>query len=246
MLEWVGLDDLAWTPEDLYAPADKIWGSITPFIKTPLEIAAGFTFFPEFAHPKTIRDRWQYFFNTLGATDVYNAITGKPSANNFVDIMKSTVMYTYDYKTSAYWDVMDAKNEFQNKADMSVAPTRKSNALYYMKQAVRYGEQEKAIKYMNEYFEEDGTGRGIAASIATMNLLYGFLSEDTYEKGKKFISTLDDVMTEKLYIAYDFYQEYLEIPLAVSSLLRKENTSEEQAKKLLTAYIKKAGDKNKK
>ena len=79
MLEWVGLDDLQWDAEDIYAPADKIYGSITPFLKTPFELSTGLTFYPEFAHPRAIRDRWQYFFNTLGPADVYSAVSGKPS-----------------------------------------------------------------------------------------------------------------------------------------------------------------------
>ena len=57
-------------------------------------------------------------------------------------------------KTAAYWDTLDNKDQFKGGTNDSFEPTPKRNAAYYMKQAIRYGETDKAIRYMKDYFKE--------------------------------------------------------------------------------------------
>lgn len=244
LLEWFGLDDYKLTSGDWTAPIDKAYSMITPFVKLPVELATGLNFYPSLSHPRGIRDKWQHFFNSFGVDSVYNAVTGKPTrgqGNILKEIgenLKGAVTYSYDYKESAYYEILDLKREFQGKTDNTIyGTTPKSNALYYMKTAIRYKDEKAALKYLDAYFDNGGTVKGIKQSIATLNPMYGFTGKDTMEKGKAFVASLSDEQKEKLKIAQDFYEEDLALPENVLSML-KNDTTEEEAKNLLKKYIK--------
>ena len=237
LLEWVGLDDYKWTEEDLMAPVDKVWGMVTPAAKAPVELFSGLNFYPSLSQPSAIRDKWQYFFNTFGVDELYNELSGKP-AKGWGDVLKSTFIYDYDYKESAYYEILDVKREYQGDESGSIyKATDKSNALYYMKQAVRYKDKDAALKYLDEYFENGGTGKGIKQSISMMNPIYGFTGKDSAEELDKFIATLTDEQKEKLKIAQDYYENDLMLPEKVSELLGKKDITDEEAKNVLRKYI---------
>lgn len=235
LLEWVGLDDWKWTEDDWQAPIDKLWDSITPAIKVPFELATGESRYSDFDQPSAIRDRWEYLFNTFGLSDVYKGVTGKPVKNGLWDTIQNMVIYKYDTMESAYWDTIANKRNWQNQAQTSVDPTPKSNALYYMKQAIRYGEADKAKKYMKEYFKQGGTGKGIVTSINTMNPYYGFTSDDNKAKGDEWVASLDAVEREKLESAVSYYNSYLAIPEAYKKKLNKADNATAEA--LMNTYI---------
>lgn len=235
LLEWVGLDDWKWTEDDWQAPIDKMWDSITPAIKVPFELATGESRYSDFDQPSAIRDRWEYLFNTFGLSDVYKGVTGKPVKNGLWDTVQNMAVYKYDTMESAYWDTIANKRNWQNQAQTSVDPTPKSNALYYMKQAIRYGEADKAKKYMREYFKEGGTGKGIVTSINTMNPYYGFTSENNKEKGDEWVASLNEIEREKLESAVSYYNSYLAIPEAYKKKLNKADNATAEA--LMNTYI---------
>lgn len=237
LLEWFGLDDYKWSSEDLTAPLDKAWGMVTPFLKMPVELVSGLNFYPSLTQPRAIRDKWQHFFNSLGVDDLYNEITGKPT-KGAGEILKGSVVYSYDYKESAYYEILDIKREYQGKTDNTIyGIDAKSNALYYMKTAVRYKDKEAALKYLDEYFENGGTAKGIKQSFATLNPMYGFTSKDTAEKGEAFIASLTEDQKEKLKIAQDYYENDLMLPENVLAKLGKKDITDEEAKNVLRGYI---------
>ena len=235
LLEWVGLDDWKWTEDDWQAPIDKIWDSITPAIKVPFELATGESRYSDFDQPSAIRDKWEYLFNTFGLSDVYKGVTGKPVKNGLWDTVQNMAVYKYDTMESAYWDTIANKRNWQNQAQTSVDPTPKSNALYYMKQAIRYGEADKAKKYMKEYFKQGGTGKGIVTSINTMNPYYGFTSDDNKAKGDEWVASLNEIEREKLESAVSYYNSYLAIPEAYKKKLNKADNATAEA--LMNTYI---------
>ena len=81
---------------------------ISPIIKTPVELITGLNFYPSITQPRAIRDRWEHFFSTLGVDDVYRLVVGKPN-KGVADIAKGAVIYSYDYKESAYYEILDIK-----------------------------------------------------------------------------------------------------------------------------------------
>ena len=238
LLEWVGLEDYKWTEEDLLAPVDKMVGMISPFYKLPVELTTGLNFYPSITQPRAIRDKWEHFFSTLGYEDVYKIVSGKPN-KGFGDVVKGSFVYSYDYKESAYYEILDIKRKYQGSEDGSIyKPTAKSNALYYMKTAIRYKDAKTALKYLDEYFKHGGTGKGISQSIAMLNPMYGYTSASTYEAGVAFINSLSDEEKEKLKIAYDYYEKELMLPEEVAKYLRKKDITNEEAKNVLRKYIK--------
>lgn len=238
ILEWFGLEDYKWTSEDLTAPLDKAWGMVTPFVKMPVELVSGLNFYPSLTAPRSIRDKWQHFFNSFGVDDVYSEVTGKPT-RGMGEILKGAFVYSYDYKESAYYEILDLKREYQGKTDNTIYGTNaKSNALYYMKTAVRYKDRDAALKYLDEYFDNGGTVKGIKQSFATLNPMYGFTSKDTMENGRAFIASLTDEQREKLKIAQDFYENDLMLPETVLDKLGKKGITDEEAKNVLRNYIK--------
>ena len=237
LLEWFGLEDYQWTEEDALAPVDKIAGMITPLVKTPTELITGLNFYPSITQPRAIRDRWEHFFNSLGVAEEYKMLTGKPT-RGFGEYVKGAFIYHYDEKESAYYEILDVKREYQGDEDGSIyKPTDKSNAIYYMKTAIRYKDKKAALKYLEKYFENGGTAKGITQSIAMLNPMYGYTSEDTLEKGEAFVKSLSDDEKDKLKIAMNYYEQDLMLPENVSAQLRKKNITEQQAKNLLKNYI---------
>jgi hypothetical protein len=210
---------------------------ITPFAKIPVEIASGLNFYPELTKPRAIRDKWDHFFNSWGVADVYRHATGKPT-RGVGHTIENAFLYKYDYKESAYYEIQDRKREFQNKKSSTIyGVDDKSNALYYMKLAVRYNDKKAALKYLDQYFENGGTGRGITQSFATLNPMYGFTGKDTIEKGKLFVKSLDDNEKQKLKIALKYYEDELMLPPNVIELLKKKNITDSEAKNVLKKYI---------
>ncbi len=106
-----------------------------------------------------------------------------------------------------------------------------------MKTAIRYKDKDAALKYLDEYFENGGTAKGIEQSIRMLNPMYGYTGKDTFEKGQEFINSLSYEEKEKLKIAQEYYENDLMLPEEVSTRLRKKDITEEEAKNLLRNYI---------
>ena len=237
ILEWFGLEDYKWSSEDLIAPLDKAWGMVTPFMKLPIELVSGLNFYPSLTQPRAIRDKWQHFFNSFGVDDLYNEVTGKPT-KGAGEILKGSVVYNYDYKESAYYEILDIKRKYQDKTDNTIYGTdAKSNALYYMKKAIRYKDKEAALKYLDEYFKNGGTVKGIKQSFATLNPMYGFTSKETAQKGKAFVASLTEDEKEKLKIAQEYYENDLMLPENVLDKLGRNDITDEESKNVLRNYI---------
>ena len=241
MLEWFGFDDFEWTKEDLYAPVDKLYGMFSP-VKTPLEAVAGLTFYPSIAKPYPIRDWVEHLLNSIGLDSIYRYATGKPTGS-LSDLALSAVVYKYDYKESAYNEIRGRKRVFEGKdANKDIYyPTAKSNALYYMRLAMKKGDNEKALKYLDDYFNAGGTPSGIATALDNMNPMDGYISKKTMAKGQEFAEWLDDNEREKLKIAQQFYDDTLSLPPGIKKLLNKNGVSNEMAKSLIANWIRATG-----
>jgi glutaminase len=70
--------------------------------------------------------------------------------------------------------------------------------------------------------------------------MYGFTGKDTLEKGQEFVQSLSDNERAKLEIAQKYYESELMLPESVAYFLRKKGITNEEAKNLLTNYIKSA------
>lgn len=245
LLEWVGLDDVAivdgkiegLTDENVFvAGLNKLYNSVTPVAKLFIELPTGFSFYNGFDEPSIVRDKWEHFFNTFGLSDVYKLVRGKPvKNNNLTDIIQNAVVYKYDTLESAYWDTINNVNNWKGSEGTLRKPEPHQLALYYAKQAIRYGEADKAKKYVKEFFKLGGTGSGIVSSISSMNPYWGMTSDESEEKRKAFEDSLSAVDYEKLQSAVYYYETFLEIPEAYKKKLRKADNATAEA--LMNIYI---------
>ena len=91
------------------------------------------------------------------------------------------IKYSVDPGEAAYWD---SKNlvikylEKQGKEFPSVSPTKRSNALYFYKKSIVYGDEEAAEKYLEKYKELGGTKKGLKISFKRAHPLGSLSKKD--------------------------------------------------------------------
>ena len=165
LLEWFGLDTLGPDVKDILngrktikeqiedmvmAPIDKVINSASPFAKLALEMATGVSVYPELRKPKSIRDRGEYLANSIGIADEYRFVFGKPQ-RPIGDILKRKVVYLADPRESSYYEILDAKRQFRKNVlhedTTGFWMNPRSNALYYYKMSLRYGDERAAVRY---------------------------------------------------------------------------------------------------
>lgn len=237
-LEWFGLDAAPNLVSDFTsgkkslkdivetmakAPINQVVQGLSPFIKTPMEIATRRALFPDAFSPKTIRDRGMHIARSLGLENEYKAIAGKPS-DPYVKSFPLAFIYESDPLQSAYYEIFSLKNEFQKKSGKRGEGfwlTPRGSALYDMKLAYRYGDKKAAEKYLREYmayhfieskqtkkpFDETlkSIEKGISASIKNMHPLSGMSKRGM----AAFLVSLDEEDRELLAKAIRFYNDTL-------------------------------------
>lgn len=182
MLDWIGLGNVPAAVEDLAtgkvtageqlkksakAPINRIVNASHPILKTAGEIITGKSIYPDIFKPRPIRDRSEHAARALTMDMPYRYITGKPTRGPEKDIL-SVLVYSNDPAEAAYWNTRKMVYEFlenQGKESYSYTPTKRSNAMYYYKQAKRFGDDKAAEKYMRKYLELGGTIKGFNRSL---------------------------------------------------------------------------------
>lgn len=167
------------------APVNRVMSSISPIFKTPVELITGKSVYPDLTKAKPIRDRIEYALKTLSLDVPYQYIMGKPTrgktpTDKLANFLLNEFSFTQDPGEGAYYDSFKMVNDFRNKLGVKkpgVEPSDKSNAMYYFKQAVKFGDNKAAAKYLENYIKLGGTDRGYQQSIRMANPLYGLKPE---------------------------------------------------------------------
>lgn len=198
------------------APAEKLITGLRPEPKMLFESITGSSLYPDPFSPKPIRDKVQHLLRTFSLDKIYNIAVGKPSRagsweKQFVDDLKSMVIYETDPGETAYWEirkrVFDFRKEKGHEAP-TVHPTNKSNALYYYRQAIKYGDLAAAAKYYQKYIEYGGTAKSIADSIKRAHPLSSLPIKDRYA----FRNSLSEKDLKTLEVALRWYRDtYLSV-----------------------------------
>lgn len=181
-LDWFALGNLPETLKNIYAgkqtiketavdvihePINRIVNASHPFLKTFFETVTGKTLFPDISKPRPIRDRQEHFWKMLSLDIPYRYIAGKPVRGMEKDIA-GMITYTSDPGERAYWNARKLEYDFLDKEGQErpgFVPNRKSNALYYFKQARRFKDEKAAKKYFMEYVRLGGTKKGLMTSL---------------------------------------------------------------------------------
>jgi len=221
-LEWFGLDtadqeikdimDGDMTVQDFLinipkSAVNKLAAGVTPAIKSPAELATGQRLYPDIFDPYPTRDRLQNLMSSFGLRNEYDEIMGKPTRPYFENL-NTALIYKTDPEESAYYQVLNDKRKFQEKKgddSKMFFYTKKSNALYNMKLAIKYGDEKARKKYLQEYVKLGGTKDGMKRSLESMHPLYGLNDKDE----KEFLKSLDKKEREKLETAIKYYKELM-------------------------------------
>lgn len=179
--------------EVVLAPIERIVQGSRPLIKTAGEALLGNTLYPDITNPRPVRDPWEHALRLIDANKPYRYIKGLPM-RGLRDDIESFIFYISDPSESHYYNVRNYVWDYLDKKGIetpAMEPTKKSNALYYYKQALRYGEKEKAQEFWEEYRRLGGTVEGKEQSIRMAHPLYGvknvpeFKASLTVEKRKE-------------------------------------------------------------
>jgi hypothetical protein len=155
------------------ATVTKLIHGIRPEPKLLFESLTREQTYPDPFRPRPIRDTMQHILRTFSLDSVYRMATGKPGkgknmAEHFLNDIKNLLFYESDPGEQAYYDARKMVFDWlgaQGIERPSGKPTNRSNALYYYRQALKYGDFEAAKRYLNKYYELGGTGRTMKQSI---------------------------------------------------------------------------------
>lgn len=161
------------TKEAALAPVVKTINAVRPDVKAFSELLGGRTFYPDPFNPRPVRDKLEHIARSFSLNGVYRWLAGKPKrGDNWSAQLANDLLaigtYTSDPGESAYYDTLSMVYDFLEKNGRERAsgvPTNRSNALYYYKQALKYGDLKAAEKYLKKYYELGGIDTGIDQSI---------------------------------------------------------------------------------
>jgi hypothetical protein len=162
-----------WVGEAPLETVNKLVQGVRPDIKTPAEMMTGRQLFPEFWRPRPIRDKWEHAARLFSAEKLYQRVAGKPIRGDSVGArvmndLVSLVVYSSDPGEAAYFDTRKMVGDFLEARNIEkpvVDPTERSSALYYYKQAIKFGDAEAAEKYLAKYKELGGKIKYLRISI---------------------------------------------------------------------------------
>lgn len=215
------------------APINHIVDAITPAYKLPYELATGRSLYPGLfkkgatleIQPKSIRDPWEYAARALSVDSLYKRIVGRPAPkedNVLTNILDHTITSRIDADEATYWTSRaDASDwaEKMGKASDAGDPTEKSNALFFYRQALKWGDEAAAQRYLEQYKSivrsepknagksekdlNDVINNGLEKSMEKAHPL-GSLNSDQWGP---YIRTLNQDQKNQLYLALKFYRD---------------------------------------
>jgi hypothetical protein len=162
-----------------------------PVLKTTGEAVTGVSTFPDVFDPRPIRDSAEHMASLLIPRDWYKKLTGKPTRDSGVgDMLLNLLTYSTDPGEAAYYTVRNMASEWQKERGEdpgSFKPSARANALYYHKQAIKYGDKELAEKYLARYMAMGGKEEGIERSIEASHPIgfMGKIDKATFVMGLK-------------------------------------------------------------
>ena len=186
--------------------------ALRPEPKMLFETLTGQTTFPDPFSPRPIRDTTEHILRTFSLDKIYKRLIGRPGrgknmAEHFMADLQSLVLYNSDPGEQAYYDARKMVIDYKEKIGEESGggkPTNKGNALYYYKQALKYGDFKAAERYLYDYYYKyGGTTTGLKRSITMAHPLSGVKKMQRH----KFRKSLTAKEAEKLERAIKWYRE---------------------------------------
>lgn len=181
------------------APVERLVNAMEPVTKTIFEVALGGSTYPTFfeegssfaIRPRTVRDPLEHIAASVSLAGLYRRVTGRPVRGDNFDAVASLLVYHHDPDEASYWSARGLAEDWIEEQGGSPGgggrPTRRDNALYYYKTALRWGDSSAAERWRARYLEMGGTERGMDQSIRMSHPL-GLVAQD---KRSAFLGSLD-------------------------------------------------------
>jgi len=195
------IQDMMW--EAVKAPVERIINSWEPFAKTSAELIFGRSAYPTVFEEgkgvkistRPVRDRWEHIWKVFSVDRLYRHVKGlpkRPSQGPVEDVLGALLLYSTDPGEAAHFMTKQLVSDYQEgrgRERLDFGTTEKSNALYYWKKAVQWGDEKAAEKWERIWREEyGGTDRGMALSLTKSAPLGGLAKKDQ----PAFLDSLDD------------------------------------------------------
>lgn len=223
-LEWFGMDTPKKDIDDLFSgrrtlleiaqdmaesPLNVIIQGANPLVavKPGIELLSRRQLFPDAFHPTLIRDRGLYLAKSFALDNEYKAVFGLPS-RGYLNSLKGIFLYESDPGEVEYSNAFEMKNQYLksiNKESESFYLSDKASYLYNVKLAIRYGDEEAFVKYLEKYKQAGGTRKGFNQSIKNMHPLAGLSKKDK----AGFYEWLSPQDRERVQRAIDFYERVI-------------------------------------
>ncbi|MBQ9564617.1 MAG: strawberry notch family protein [Synergistaceae bacterium] len=195
------------------------WNGMNPLVKMPSEMMLGRTGFPNVFKPRAIRDRLDYLASGLGlkwpVAAIRSLIEDKAGPDFWsLDHLRDFISYTARPKLEAYYHILDLKRQYQENVLGTTydgfATTKRGYALGQAKTAMRYGDFKKAQRWIDRYYELDGTLQGFKTSVNALDPLAGLSKADRAdfedwltEQDKKYLEMAEEYYDEMSDALYD-------------------------------------------
>lgn len=233
-LEWFGGEDYIADINDVRKGDATIWekaaevpeaigkkviSGLRPEPKLLFESLTKKALFPDPFKPRPVRDVTENILKTFSADRIYRLVTGKPM-RSLSEELQGVVLYNTDPGEAAYWDVKSLSIEFlkeKGREFPSITPSERSNALYYFKQALRYGDKKATQKWYDEYMKLGGTPRGMNQSIK-LSTPDGSVPKKLKDE---FLDSLSEKETQELEKANEWYNRNIKIDPSLEKTFRK-------------------------
>lgn len=194
--------------EMAFGVVNKTVSGTLPYIKFFFELAAGKSTYPDIRRMRNIRDRTEYTFNWLGVGDIYRELSELPH-RGWGEVLERSLCNKFQAGEGAYWDTISRAYEWKEKVlhekSESFRDSPKSMAMYYYKQALRYGDKAAAEKYLLDYFKAGGTRKGFKQAMRWLNPLARIPKKYHAE----FYQSLDKGEREDLERAMKYYEDLM-------------------------------------
>lgn len=189
------------------APVNKIAGGLTPFIKTPLELATGQSYFPDVFKPRPIQDRGREVARLFSAENEYDALPfiNKPTRGYWQSWLQA-VDYSRNVGEISYNNTMERIRGFKESKGVEGAgsySTPKSRAIREFKQARRYGDDKAAEAALGKLVIQGVTREDLENSLIRSAPLAGLARKDRAE----FLAGLAPKEQDQVKAAEDWYKE---------------------------------------